>query len=480
MALPPLPVQAPEPLKQASDLGRSTLLPPGRPPLRLLPAFGKTVRWISVLETVLFLALALGLDVTLFDGMRYRDVSPHPFWVIILLVCLRYGTTEGLMTIVLCTATLLVGNLPEPTINQDMFDYTLSVSRLPLLWLMIGVLVGELRNRQIRERDQLREDLNIADRQNETLTTSYEKLSRLNEDLESRVAGQLRTVISIYQAARKIERLGAADVLEGVADMVRSLMQPQKFSVFLLEDGGGLRAVVSDGWKEDDHYARHYTPDSSLYAAVVGERRILTVTDPRDAGVLRHDGLVAGPMHSATTGEVIGMLKIEAMPFSAFNIGALENFRTVCEWVGTAYANARLYETAKTESMINPELGLMSDGFLTRQTELMTSLARRLNFDVALLTVREAAGIRDNPDEARKVARALGEAVQNSLRRTDMAFDRQSSHGGYAILLPNTPADGAQIALDKMTQDLMEHLKDLDPPPVLETSVLMLHQRTEG
>lgn len=39
------------------------------------------------------------------------------------------------------------------------------------------------------------------------------------------------------------------------------------------------------------------------------------------------------------------MLKIEETGFLQLNVTTLENFRLLCEWIGTAFAQARRFET---------------------------------------------------------------------------------------------------------------------------------------
>ncbi|MBB4285989.1 GAF domain-containing protein [Roseospira goensis] len=440
----------------------------------VLPDLRHMMRWVAVLETGLFLGVVLALDLLVFDGTRFRDVAPHPFWLPVLFIALRYGSTEALVTVAACTAALLIGNMPPQHIDQDVFAYTFAVARLPLLWLVVGVLVGELRNRQIAERDQLRDRVRALETQAATLTDAYEAQSRVNEALEVRVAGQLRTVLSTYEAARAMERLGRQDVLEGIAALVQTLLAPEKFSVFLLEEGGGLRAAVTEGWAEGDRYPRAYGLESLLYQDIVGRRRVLCAADRDDASVSQH-GLLAGPLVNARSGETVGMLKIEAMPFLDFNPGLVDNFRAVCDWIGTAYANASLYEAARDQSVLNPEVNLLTASFLERQSRFLVTLADRIGFPVTEITLRVEGRKAAAPAEAARIGRALSACVEEALRTTDLAFDRRNADDSYVLLLPNTPLDGAEVVAGKLRESLAPQLADLDPDLRLSIAVVSLH-----
>src|SRR4051812_43219901 len=109
----------------------------------------------SVIETGLFLAVGLSIDSAFLDGNRFQAAALHPFWIIILLTTVQYGTNAGVFATVASTIALLTGNLPEQQVSMDKYTWFSEVSRLPLLWFLTSVILGELRVRQIKERDDL-------------------------------------------------------------------------------------------------------------------------------------------------------------------------------------------------------------------------------------------------------------------------------------------------------------------------------------
>jgi hypothetical protein len=311
------------------------------------------LRRLALLEIALALGLLLAFDFAFLDGHRYQDLHPHPFWLIVLVSSVYYGTAEGLAAAALCSVALLAGNLPEATFGQDFYDRLIGLAELPALWLASAVLFGELQGRLRREVVRLRAELASAREREEAITASYRNLERIKDNLEARVAGQLRTVFSVYNAARAIERLGIGDVLLGIADLVRTILAPQKFSLYLL-NGNVLEATTSEGWAADDVFAREFEDSTALFQAIVGARRFLNAADEAAEKLLAGEGLMAGPLVSVDTGEVVGMLKIEAIHFKDFNLSGIENFRLLCEWIGTAFANARRFEAALGASSDEP------------------------------------------------------------------------------------------------------------------------------
>ncbi|MFM7345795.1 MAG: GAF domain-containing protein [Tagaea sp.] len=298
----------------------------------------------AVVETVLFFLAALAIDFMFLEFDRYRGLNPHPFWIAVLLVSIQYGTAEGLFAAAAATAAYLADALPEPRVDQDLYAWLLSATLLPLLWFVAAVVAGELTGRMRRERDELRAEIQQARKREDVIASAYRRLDKRRENLEARVAGQLRSVFAIYNAAKGIEKMSTEEVVAGVADLVRTVMSPRRFSLYLLTKGE-LAFATGDGWDEASTERRAFDGQSALFQAVVGSRRTLVVASAPDDAVLAGEGAIAGPLVNLETGEVIGILKIEEMGFLQLNVTTLENFRLLCEWIGTAFAQARRFES---------------------------------------------------------------------------------------------------------------------------------------
>lgn len=301
------------------------------------------LRVAALLEIILLLgALVLG-DQLLGKGDRFTSLSPHPFWIVVLLIAAQYGAYEGLLAALAASLVVLWPPLPGLQFGEDIFDYGFRLGLNPAMWLAAALLIGELRSAADRRAFALQRQLKEAEERETFLAGAAERLATANRALEDRVAGQLRTVAQLYEAAKAIEKLGPGDVLLGIAGLVRAGLNPAKFSVYLLNDGH-LEAVFNEGWDADDSFTRLFASNTALYQEVVTHRRRLCAAYAKDQTVLENEAILAGPIQSAETGQVVGMLKIERMDALDFNMGTVENFRVLCEWIGTAYARARLFE----------------------------------------------------------------------------------------------------------------------------------------
>jgi len=411
------------------------------------------LRVSAIVEIGLFLLVALILDAIFGGGDRYWGVEPHPFWIIVILVAAQYGVPEGILAVIASTLALLVGNLPQQQFDQLMYDYLYEISINPLMWTAAAVVIGVLRERHIRERADLREALKLAKEREEKIAESYEWVRDLKQKMELRIAGQLRTSIDTYRAAKAVEKLNPQDVLEGVSELIRAVMSPDQFSVFLRENGTATTTIMS-GWTDHDNYPRQYDASSRLFQEVIGNRKTLCIINDEHEHILAGDGMLAGPLLDTESGQVVGMLKIEKLGFTEMNLSSIEAFRAICEWVGMAFVNAGKYQTAKEESVINPEHNLMTKGYFKRYTDYIGSLAKRLNFDVSMIVIKLVDAEKLDPAVMERVARELSRIVDKVLRTVDLAFDYQADEGQFSIVLPATSKKGARIVQEKIEKDL--------------------------
>lgn len=318
----------------------------------MMPRPEKTVfglRWTAIAETVAMLAVLLAIDKAVGAGDQFFAVQPHPFWIVVLLISAQYGVFEGLLAAVLASAALILPSIPQFGLHDDAFSYALKLGLNPAMWLGAALVVGELRSAADRRAAELSDQLKQAERREQFLAAAAERLAAANRSLEDRVAGQLRTVANLYEASKAVDQLGPGDVILGIAGLLRAGLNPQKFSVYLL-NGTMLEAVFNEGWADDDPFRRVYDPSTALYQDVVVGSRRLCAANAADALALEDQALLAGPIKSAETGQVVGMLKIEKMDALDFNMTAVENFRVVCDWIGSAYARARLFERVTAQA----------------------------------------------------------------------------------------------------------------------------------
>ena len=422
----------------------------------------RTLRWIgnlrvsALVETLLFLSVALLVDVGVGAGDRFSSVSPHPFWIIVLLVSTYYGTNEGLATAALCAIAALAGHVPEQGFNEERTAWLLRVTADPVLWVMAALLLGEIRSGHRRRHEVLKEELENVERQVTAINGAYEMMSEAKRSLEVRIAAQTQTVRSVYQASRAIERQGTEEVLVGVPELVRSIMAPKKFSLFLLK-GSSLTATMCEGWEAGDNLMHAFEFSSPLFQAIVARQEVLLASDSSHELNLAGQGLLAAPLIHPETGTVFGMLKIEQVGLLGMNPSTVQNFRTVCDWIGAAYTTAQRIEILKASHRSDPMRQLLPEAAYDTQRSGLTELAREAGFDACAVYASFEPDSRSAIPEDALVARSVLRAASEILSPDNLRYNFGKAGWTYAVLLQGC---GPQMA-DDIAQRFSRHVCDM-------------------
>jgi hypothetical protein len=415
------------------------------------------IRLSAMVETFAFLGIAVLLDHFYFAGNRFWALEPHPFWLLVALVSVQYGTNEGVFAAAASSIVLLSGKLPVQSIDTDIYAHVLHLGARPLLWLVSAVVLGELRNRHARREVDLEQQLQESKKREHGIALAYQELKTAHEKLEVSVASELRTVVSIYRAARTLQNLSVSEVMAGAVNLVSVVLNPEKFSVYTVE-GGALSLGLKRGWTSEDSYETTIWPDNPLFQTVVVGQRYVSAADAVDERVLARQGVLAGPLFQGEGGDVVGMLKIERLRFAELNLTTVENFKVVCELLSTALGNARRFDAAAQQSILSTDSMLLSDTFYARQAAFLAALGKRIGFPISIMRASL-----ENPDDLSEEQRQslpglVRDASVQVLRTTDLAFEFKSGNWQYVIVLPNTPMAQTKLVMDKFRLAILKKL----------------------
>lgn len=446
------------------------------------PVKSPFLRSSALLEIGIFFFLALAIDQLFFKGDRFFTVNPHPFWALVLLVSVQYGVKEGILAALASTVVLLVGNMPMQSEGEYFFNYVYQVSFNPIFWFLAALILGELRQRHIRRTQKLAQEYYESRVREENIADKYNEIRKIKEGLEFRVAGQLRTAFSAYEAARSIEQLDPLQVLKGAAELVRVLINPAQFSIYVLKNDK-LICAQTNGWAEDAAYIREFGNEDPIYQQLLMQGRVLNLINERDEEVMRGQGMLASGFFDSASGRMFGIIKIESMGFSVMNFSTIESFKVLCEWVGTAYGRAMDFQRARRDSIVSPDSNMLSGGFLQHQVKYLPELAKRIGFDASMITIKMVAPEKMEEAGRKLAAVALSEIIAANTRKVDQLFEESItgkdslSHSEYTLILPNTPLRNASVVAQKIMNQLRQNTNPDLVGVSLELGIQSLFQR---
>ena len=151
---------------------------------------------------IAILLIVIALIEPLFGAGSYATLEFHPFWVVVLIAALQQGLAGGVVAVVM--ATLLL-DMPDRLVGEDATVYLARSAVLPLRWLIVALLVGLIRQAQLREVAGLKAESARLARANEVLAQEVERMDAMVVTLERQAVA--REVVGEGRAAQRVSPL---------------------------------------------------------------------------------------------------------------------------------------------------------------------------------------------------------------------------------------------------------------------------------
>lgn len=420
-------------------------------------------RWLGVrrsawLELALILGLAYLVDIAAFGGNRFVELTPHPLWLVVLMLSVQYGLAEACLAIFLCTLFLWAGNLPPPRPGDDEIAYLWQLSQLPLQWTLAALAIGGLRQRQLAERQTLLTQLADVEYHRDRLHRAYAKLKQAKHHLDVRLATRANLAARSFDTVMTLCAARDEEQFAALKQLVSDWTGARSFSIFLLETDL-LRLQLEVGWSSNTTYSRELGPGTPLFRTVVGEHQRVVVCDKRDASILNHEGLIAGPLLEQSTQRVVGMLKLEDIELADLNAELLERFDVLCVWIGTLLAQTVAAPKPAHLAVAGTSPVPMRDDSMRRRIEFLHELSQRIGFEVSVVSISPEL-TEDLKPAARVIIQSALKTAVSRLRKADRALPLDAHGRGAIVLLAGTSLDHAHRVARKLRLTTLRQLPE--------------------
>lgn len=404
------------------------------------------LRLSAMVEVAFFLAAALAIALALGIEDRFAGISPHPFWILVLLIPVYYGVNEGLMAAAAASLTLLTMNMPDQAFGESVSNWLLRATSEPVMWFVAAIVLGGIRDGQRRERNELAGELETTREQARVITQSYDRLARLKTELEAAVAGQTRTAASVCEAAMLLSPRSVPSVLEAVGQFLDRLIEPLAFSLYLRE-GDGL-VLVPGSRVYDQGCQSGMDPEAPIARLCLDKRQFLRIADPVDQLVLDGKAVFAGPLVDPRDDMVLGLITIDRIAEEHLTPATFFTFRAACRFIAHQLSEAGRRDAERQDAITAPGSLLGSPMLLEHQIGVLGALAEDMGFALSCLYLAV--------DHAKDgVDGLLVETAEQLLGRGACCFAYETDGWNYAVLLVGEDRAGA----DRLGQTLAGRLR---------------------
>ncbi len=404
---------------------------------------------LAYVEMAVGLGLIVAINLLFFrdDNWGFFETNPHPFWLVVLPIAARYGAGPGYVVGGLAAAlyALLIVFQPRSIFAVDILSTQAILP--PVLFLVVGAGLGELREAQKRAQKDLAGRYDAMEADLEDLAQRYLAAVEINREMQRRIVSQTSTVTTLYQAAKALDQLEIEQLCPAILELVEAFIEAEACALYLREDG---KFVLREARPEHADFQRPQVLDTTrgIPALVLSEQRTATIRDVFASAtpmqIARAPLLIATPLFGHNH-EVIGILTVERMPFLRLTPSAVKLFSLLGDWASSAFQTALRFQQTRDRNVVDELTGAYSASYISKRLGEELARARMYRLPLSVLAIRIDHYASIPAVKVPSVLQALSVVFRRYIREIDV-LGKSPSDDGFIVLLPQlTAEEGAAV-----------------------------------
>ncbi len=377
----------------------------------------------------------------------FVSVSPHPYWIVVLLTAIRYGFSGGLFSGIVAGLFFLVfKSLATPELELADFR-TLGMWGKPILFFLVGIVIGEIRQLQMKEYHSVCEERDTFHDAFDKVKTKYDILTEAKQELDSKILSQENTLGTLYEAAQGLRTLSIDSIYPATLEILREFMDVENCSIYLLE---GAEFRLDTALRQSTTLLPDVVPlGESLMSIAAEQKKAVSIKDIASTQNVPEGIILSAPILADNHSHVVGVLNVEKMPFLKFTSDSVRVAGLVADWCGSSVENATVFTETKDKLIVDEMTEAYTYDYFLRRLREEFVRARRYELDLSLLLLTFPA-LSHVSDEGREdVLMAFSLILKNHIREIDILF-RSNEPGTFYLILPTTPASGARVVVSNL------------------------------
>ncbi|MBX3166392.1 MAG: GAF domain-containing protein [Candidatus Eremiobacteraeota bacterium] len=304
-----------------------------------------------------FLVMCL-FGVALAHNFAFIGYKLHPFLLCIAAAAIGYGLIEALFAFVVAVAIYFLGLL---VYHHDMLPAADPHVYIIFSFVVTAVVLGMVQNSRFRQLLQTRSELEEVRNEGERLRQRLQVVNTANQKLNERILGEVTTVQSFADIARRLSVLEEKDLYAALCDLMVDFVHAQEASVYMLQ-GERLTLMAEKGWESVPQEARALVRDRDLLWSALDQRKVVTPLDLEKMpgqtvldAARRHRRLICAPIFHPQSGEATGVLSVDRLPFAHLHGNTLGMLGVIAKWAGDSLFNASSFQELSRQ-LVSDEL----------------------------------------------------------------------------------------------------------------------------
>jgi polysaccharide biosynthesis protein PelD len=422
----------------------------------LRTAFGES-QPAAYVEMAIGLAVLVIINLLFFrdDSWGFFEANPHPFWFVVIPIAARYGAAPGYAVggLAALLYMLLLITQPRSIFAVDIFSTQAILP--PVLFLVAGAALGELRESQKRSQKDLATRYDGMEADLEDVAQRYLAAVEINREMQRRIVSQTATVTTLYQAAKALDQLEIEQLCPAILELVATFVEADACALYLRQDG---KFVLKEARPEHADFQRPRELDTQrgIPAIVLSEQRTVTIRDVFTAAsptqIAREPLLIATPLIGQNH-EVIGILTVERMPFLRLTPSAVKLFSLLGDWASSAFQTALQFQETRDRNIVDELTGAYSASYINKRLSEELARARMYKLPLSVLAIRIDRHAAIPPVKLPSVLQALSVVFRRYIREIDV-LGKSATDDGFVVLLPQLTAEESQAVGERISREV--------------------------
>ncbi len=410
------------------------------------------MRLLRKVVELFFLSLFLFLLNLIFpDDPGFLKGSINPYLMAAILTSAYYGRNYGYLSFGFSVLFVLI------PVNTDLalityWKYLWNLADIIFPVILAGIyLLGMIHNSFSSQILNQRIFMKKVSLEKFKLQKEVSSISAVNRELEERVLRQQDSVTALYTQVKALHTQNLSRTLSILISTVQKFSWAEKASIWEYEkESKKLVMVANVGWDSDDALNTIESVDSTINGWVFRNDRIFSVRMLLEYENLHamdnQRNILTFPIKLSNS--IWGVLNIEAMPFTKYNLYTEKLLAILIDLAGTAIERAAEYEAMIKYTEINPDTNLpsVSQFFSYLENELKKTRDTQSTFSVIILEFTEFDQLVEEYGD-KKVYQLLLQLLNklNNLSDNMVDFFHYKEKNQIGIYFPNIDYDGASL-----------------------------------
>jgi len=407
---------------------------------------------IRKITEIFFLSLFIYIINWFFpENPGFLKAGLNPYFLIAALISAYYGRNYGYLSLGFSLVFILIPINPDFILIlywKTLWD--LAQFQIPAVLIVI-YLLGMIHHSFISQIKNQRLYMKKVSLDKDKLQKEISTVSAVNRELEERVLRQQDSVTALYTQVKAMHSQNLSKTLGVLINTVQKFSWAEKASIWEYEkDSKQLVMVANVGWDSDDVLNTIESVDSTINGWVYRNDRIFSVRmllEYENLSVMDNKrNILTFPINLSNS--IWGVLNIESMPFTKYNLYTEKLLAILIDLAGTAIERAVEYELLIEYNEINPDTNLpsVSQFFSFVENEIKKSSKNQSVFSVIILELTEFDNLVQEYGEKRiyKLLLLLLEKM-HALSGNMVDFFHYKEKNQIALYYPNIDYDGASL-----------------------------------